>query len=893
MKHRRAWVALATLALLGAWRIFRPDPAESSDWLSGASVDLLTVGWVALLCMATGAARTPQLERLWRRFHGSTALAVLTALAIAGVAYLTLGGPSAWPDLVHTGDWGVNEAFIHAFVEAYARGRPLLTATEISAGEPIADLYPTLVHRTLAWLIHLTQRPDLVQTAMGGTIVLAVTTTAIGVSETARRLGAAWPAAWMVGCAVVLDAGSDYSWGARAIFFWGFFPSTCAIACMFATLPALLDIQRVRQPWWPILGVGLSALIHPVGLVLVGALSMGAVYVWLMGKGRSTHVGLSILRAAAAGLFLSSWVWVPMSARVVAYGLHYGTPNAPISLVLQRMVAGEVPDGSFALLVALGWWGAALALVDRGSDPRRTVIAVAALVLIGLYIETLFLDLGLAPSLTSVRWQSYRVGTLIKPLIMVLAAVVVGGVPALYDAFARSRRWQLVALALVTILLLVGWQNPTLRAALETNAALVSTRSAEVHRAQADQAELDRMLDVIVAEAGGNQSRVLLNCPTECRYYAIQRLRQRGQSVLVSHAAPAGFFLREQFFTTTPENLRRFGVRWIIGTTREPPPLTNTQPFGDFLLARNPTWDGELVHTDDAAARVRSTTLPGEGFMVDVEADHEVVVELGTPFYPRLVAVHEGSGGRVEVEGMLVDGPGSERAVRMSLPPGRTVVRADGQLPSDGRPPLILILALSVLALVAQRQERLQHWHSRAWDWLVQPKVRRIFGILTLLLPVVLVARAGWLGTANTLRFGVLFPRPRIEVVTADGPQPCVSESAGRAWRCPNGATLAMTTSHALHDRRVGWPIPAPAVTVQGETGTYRLSFPARLRGDYLGICSGCTAHVSSGAATSRFAGRTTRASFEGTSDAVLEFVGGSGATFTLVSSSLLDAPYE
>ena len=142
-------------------------------------------------------------------------------------------------------------------------------------------------------------------------------------------------------------------------------------------------------------------------------------------------------------------------------------------------------------------------------------------------------------------------------------------------------------------------------------------------------------------------------------------------------------------------------------------------------------------------------------------------------------------------------------------------------------------------------------------------------------------------------RFGVLFPRPRIEVVNADGPQSCVAESAGRTWLCPNGATLAMTTSHALHDRRVGWPIPAPAITVQGETGTYRLSFPARLRGDYFGICSGCTAHVSSGEATSLFSGRTTRTSFEGTSDAVLEFVGGSGATFTLVSSSLLDAPYE
>lgn len=901
--------ALTTAAVL--WALYRMwwDPTG----LQPSDLGLVAFGYLASGAVGWGRRGGPLGSRLLRLRRGigermlgrvtrAPWIAMITFAPILAVAYALYGPLTELDTFVRTGDWPVNAAFARAAYEAIARGRPLTWATEISSGEPIFDLYPTFVHRLLAWIAYAFGDVRSIVPLMGAAVAASFIAVAIGVARAAARLGAPWPAAAIAGVAVLLDSGSDFSWGIRATFHWGFFPSTCAIAVAMFTLPAVLDLAERRGSVVRVaLGVGLAAVMHPVGVVLGGALLVGTLVAWTFPGRLGPRGPERALLGVGLGIALTAPAWASASARIVAYGVHYGTPVLQLGDTIDRMVHGRLPDGDFGPFVILGWFVCVASLFDR--DPRRRILGGAALFLVMLCAETIFNDLGFAPSATSVRWQAYRVSTFAKPLLYVTGAVGLGSLAHLRP-FARDARVLLVFRA-ACVGLGLYWlaTTPSIEAEVTTVRAQVEGRRGLVHSsAPTFASELEQIAGVLARERAGidaPHARVLLWCPTQCSYVALETMRAAGLSTLIMHVAPAGFFLRDQFHSATPENMRRFGIRWIVGRRVEPPPSPRAvQPVpGEYIIADNPTWDGEIAHVVDGPGAVHTRVVPGEGFDLTLEGAPTGLVELGTPYYPRLHATHGGTD--VPIEALLVDGPEHEHALRLRLPEGVTHVRADARVPSDlaGWPLTLLALVGIGLALVARRPrgERIRRFVVEAAPAL-RRWGRRAAWASVLLVPAVLVLATGeWTGRARSVRFGPLFPYAQVSIEGPGGAMTeCESIDLGRRRRCPDHTVIEMSTLHRLSDWHVGWPAPTPAITVRGgHTVRLVISIPVRLEGDYLGVCSGCTAELDGDqGVVQRFDGNTTRVHLAPLSPLRFHMTAAPDGAFSLIDAAVLDPPF-
>lgn len=903
--------ALTVAAALWAFYRLWEAPGE----LSRTDLAVIALGLAAsgaLGSSSRGRGRMGSRVRRWVDAMGERLLGAArrwpwgTVAAVAAIAWAARGVYRPLEDLdrfVRSGDWPVNAVFARTAYEAIARGRPLTWATEISAGEAIFDLYPTFVHRVLAWVAYALGDVRLIVPLMSASAVLACVAVAIGAARAAIRLGAPWPAAAIAGLAVVLDSGSDFSWGMRSTFRWGFFPSTCAIAVVMFTLPAVLALAERRGSVWRVaLGIGLAAIMHPVGIVLAAALLAGTALAWMLRRGGAALGPARVLVALGLGVALTAPIWAPASARIVAYGVHYATPVLVLHDAITRMRRGTLPDGDFGALVVLGWAVCAVSLFDR--DPRRRIVAGAAFFLFALYVDTLFVDFGLAPSSVSVRWQAYRVGTYVKPLLYVMGAVGIGALAHLPPILRDARLVVIARLALLALTLQLAYASPSFETALGAALATPHERRPAVRPTEPGSDEdIDRVVRVLVQERAAiaePHARVLMWCPTGCRYRMLEALRAAGLSTLVTHAAPAGFFSRDQFHTATPENLRRFGVRWIVGTQTQPPPSPRPvrEELGEFRIADNPTWDGEIAHVVRGSPGVVHTrVVPGEGFDLTLEGAPSALVELGTPYYPRLRATHAGQD--VPIEAMLVDGPTHEHAVRLRIEQGVTQVRADGSLPSDRAGWPLAGIALAGIALTFARRrpraERLRALLDRALP-LARRWARPAAWAGVVLVPAVLVLATGeWTGRARSVRFGPLFPPARIALESYDGRWgECVPIDQGRRRRCSDGTVIEMSLDARISDWQVGWPSPAPGISVRSDHSVHlSIAMPIRLEGDYYGVCAGCTADLDlPGGARQRLEGATTRLHLPRISPVHLEMRAEPDACLSIIDAAVLDPPF-
>lgn len=884
-----AWLCLLALAVAIASGVAVETPFE------------LCAALLAIAVLTAGASR--RLARWLDRPRALPGLAALAAIAlpIVGAAALYLGGPSAWDDMGLRGDWPVNEAFVRAMRDALDRGAPFAWSTRIAPGDPTADLYPSVSHRVLAWISH--HQPELsIHRLVVGAAVIAFTAVAVGVARAARSIGAPTLACVLVGLACLYDYGSDFGWGVRATFFWGFFPSTLAMGVWYSTLPSALE--ALRRPTRTrlvlvALGFGASAILHPVGLVLSGALVVASLVGLSAARPNDRARLVGLLVALGAALALTAPIWGPASQRVLDHGVHFGTPPVPIESAGGRMAQGLLPDGSFVVLVLLGWIGVVRAIVVRRAG--AAIVAIAALFLVSLYVETYFLDLGLAPSVTTVRWQSFRVGTFLKPMLYVLSAHALGaGATLLAQTSAPRPRWTLRLAAALFALAVWRLGEP------QWSEWLSAQQPVRVHDLTGhelrDQEQFLLLREHLAAARAAippeQHARLLLFCPLDCPYELMELAWDPGLPLLLHHPAPAGHFLRDQFFDVSPENLRRFGVRWAVAVSRTPPPgdAASQRVFGDLLLRDIPGWDGTFAHAGEATVRVR--VVEGEGFDLEVEGG-PARVELGTPYYPRLRATHDGA--TVPLSPLPVSAAPEtaidrgERAVVLELPPGTTRVRADGPLPSDGRGRgLAAIAAFGLLAIAAVRARRgaaLARIERRARAWLASAWPARVSMVAGLLV-VALVP----LGDAPSrgLRFGVLFPRPRMRLETASGEQfGCVALHLGRDYRCGD-AEVSMTVATILQDWHVGWPVPVPAIEVRGapRRASFVFETDTPLVGEYLGACQFCSGTVERGEARHAFAGAGARVPLDEPGPTVVRAViQGATARLALVRADLVVPP--
>jgi hypothetical protein len=837
------------------------------------------------------------------------ALIVYLPIALMG-AWVTLPAWSAHVPFVGI-DGQINEAIVAEIADHSARGTPLTWITRISTGEPTLDLYPTIVHRIIAWLAVHTGTSHLLSHWLVSIVSVAYTLVAIGIARTAMRVSGNEAASLAAGALALLDTGSDFTWGTRPTFLYGFLPSTLSIALALNVFPILLDLARqarTTRVLVAVLGVACSAALHPLCLVIY-VISIGTLFVsWMIGTPRTQRKTALPLLALVIGLALSAFVWAPGAARIVTYGVHYGTPEVRLDEAFDAMRIGRLPDGSFAALIALAWAAVITAFVSRKTRVETRWIAAVALLFVFAYVNIAFLDFGLAPSATSVRWQSFRIGAIVKPLVYVLGAYAFASGGELVRAFRShtALRLGVRTAALLSLAALLFSDREALVQGLQGQHA---QREADMAGPTlTEPAALSELRQHLIEEvrrtpAGVAPGRIVETCSAACAWEVFRFVRNAdgtdsGVSFALRQAAPAGFMLRDQFATMSPANLRRFGVRWILTTQGDPPegnPATE-RVFGRLTLREVPNWTGELGHIERGAGQVQVRTVQGEGFDITLSGTTApALVSLGTPYYARLRATHE-SGTNVPVYAFPVapesEGAMVERSAAMWLSPGTTRLRADGALPTDGRGRFVSLAALLGLALLSQRRIRAYILSFK----LAAPRTRRLtLAALAFLACIAFPARS-WFAPADALRFGTFFPRPSIRVEVEGHEVACTPNWLGRIYHCPDDVDVAMVITHSLQDWHIGWPIPAPAVEIRGgrSGSVYTVELPSTtLHGDYLANCSGCRTDIEVLSQPERtwsgIFGTTVRRELEGRGLRVRIAPHGGEARMTLLSTRFLD----
>ncbi|MBX7197567.1 MAG: hypothetical protein K1X94_36310, partial [Sandaracinaceae bacterium] len=702
---RRARTALVVLAAMAAFAWLAPAPAFEASFVLFATA----------ACALLGDAGDPRSSLETTR--AQRWLLVYAPLVVLGAIVTSPAWAAAHPFVGLDGR--VNEAIVGELIDQARLGRPLLWLTRAAPGDPTLDLYPTLAHRAVALVARLVGAEHDTARLLVSIVSAAYVAVAVGIARTAIRVGARWPAALAVGALALLDVGTDFTWGTQPVFRYAFLPSTLSVATLLHTLPTLFDLGRRPSRGrmaLATLGVAITAALHPLALVIARALAAVLGLGVALSRPAARRPLVGPLAAVSLGLGASAWLWLPAALRVMQHAVHYGTPQIPADLALLRLSLGALPDGGWMILVALAWLVTIGVITRRGHREAR-VLGWLSLVLVASYVETPFLELGLAPSSTSVRWQAFRIGAAIKPFSYVLGALAIGAGAELHAlTVARPARARaLRALAAIALLALAAHGHRSWSAGLadlsrERHEDFVgppsmspATLAALRYRIARDQRE----------RPGG---RLLMICGLECVWelYAFARVGRGGEpgvELALSQPAPAGWLLRDQFRTTTDENLRRFGIRWAVAPDRALLPGRDEgrdEAFGRVWLRPVTTWDGAYAHVTRGAGTVEARVIPGEGFELQLRDTTEpALVELGTPWYPRLRASRD-DGTDVPVYAMPVGAPEIddpnptfEHAVALWLAPGTTRVRADGALAAARAGLPLSLLALLLGAALA------------------------------------------------------------------------------------------------------------------------------------------------------------------------------------------------
>lgn len=868
---RRERTALFLLAGMAAYTWLVPAPRFETSMV-----------WAAVALTALfGGARDPRDAIADRR--AERWLLVYLPIVVIGVL-LTRPAWSAHVPFVGL-DGRINEAIVGELIDQAARGRPLTWLTRIAPGDPTLDLYPGLSHRALAWLARWLGAERETARLLVGVLSAAHVVGAVGIARCAVRVGAPHLAALCVGVLALLDVGTDFTWGTQAVFRYAFLPATLGMAALLHTLAALFDLWRqpTRARWIVgSLGAAITAALHPLTLTVLVLLVGVLAAMFCLGAPHARRALTAPLFGLVLGVASSAWLWMPASLRVLAYGVHYGAPQVPLALAAQRMALGALPDGGWMPLVAAAWLVVIAALVMSGRREARA-LGWLAILLVAAYVEPLFIELGLAPSEASVRWQAFRIGAALKPLAYVLGALAIGSAAELHVwAVGRSRRvWALRGLALAALGAAVWVGHADWRAGLgelsrERDADMIGPPSSAPGDLAALHGDLTRDLAM---RPGG---RLLLVCGLECvsELYAFARDAPDGTpglSLALSQPAPAGFLLREQLRTVSEENLRRFGVRWAVAPDRTLLPgddATGDRHYGRLWLRPIASWDGEIAHVVRGEGHVRAEVVPGEGFDLHLEGTQPALVELGTPYYPRLVA-HDAAG-PVPVYGMPVasptlddPNPTIEHATALWIRPGTTRVRATGALTSDGAGTTLSVVAVTLCALAcwllppgARRragslsaEELARRARAHAGRTLLGRCLPAAFVITGLALCVLFALRMR-ATPVDSLRLAALLPTPRVFVLDAAGQRECFVDRLGRHVRCPDGAALHSVVSYTLRDWHVGWPAPAPAIEIERARSDSRYVIELEgqpLEGTYYAQCEGCVATVRDSSGTTAF----------------------------------------
>jgi hypothetical protein len=146
----------------------------------------------------------------------------------------------------------------------------------------------------------------------------------------------------------------------------------------------------------------------------------------------------------------------------------------------------------------------------------------------------------------------------------------------------------------------------------------------------------------------------------------------------------SGYLLRERISRASPQELRRFGVRWVVadGTSPTIGKASSEVVVGGYHIRELATWDGRFARVERGEGEARVLRLDDEAVTIELTGtDRPALVALGTGYYPRWRAR---AGDRALPVYALPSAPGSELSVVAAwVPPGLTTFTPNGPLPSD------------------------------------------------------------------------------------------------------------------------------------------------------------------------------------------------------------------
>ena len=558
---------------------------------------------------------------------------------------------------------------------------------------------------------------------------------------------------------------------------------------------------------------------------------------------------LIALGHVAIGAALGASVWMPLAARLFEYGQHFPNALRSPSKLLEDLLAAPSPVTSFAMLGYAGYFGLIAGLWSRKA--ATVFISASALVLLVGLCDAPFLAFDLAPGPGIARLGTERLAQLARPFVMAAGAygisIFVASALRAWKGAPTSRR--LIAAGLIGIMC-----GAMLRAApaMWWNAALRASSEARAYPADHQgRMELTRWARI---HASTITPRTWARAVFETDTHEHMHLTADTGLPTFHNSWLPDLLLRERIEDLSEASLRRFNVRWVIASGKEPSfgdPSTEIT-LGSFRIREVAGWDGKFARIERGTGSVEVLRLDDRAVEIEVTGTEPVLVALGTGYYPRWRA-HHASGAEEPVFALPSKDGATLHVVSAWVAPGKTTFTCDGPLPSDHDGRFLSMFAALIAAL------GIVIWHRRKLRIPLLRQVARLrartprLAQLTVRygIPFVCIALLGR-GCAQdrevtrSLELGSgIRATATVEARVSDGEwQTCGYSRIEGGFYCAGLLEAHDGMTALLNDAMPSWAFNTPGIVVTPDDpdAEIRIKLKARLAGTYWIACSGSAA---------------------------------------------------
>ena len=749
-----------------------------------------------------------------------------TATVIALI--IALGITTFWEPLTTSpdwqlGDWGPQHAVVARIMPSLPGFDVPVWNHAVATGDAPLELYPAFTTLLVGHLALITDDIPLafMIVAIVVHIALAILTALIAMRIASKKL------ALIVGLAFLVDSGAISHGGSVGLFRWAILHT--AVADLFALIAMLGVMAALRRPRLRVsitiwISTAIASIAHPAALLMVGASILALLTVALLAEDIPKRRALVAAGHLALGVLLGALVWLPASERLLAYGQQFANQLYSPADFLHTVLKMAMPISAYALLVYAGYIGIVAGVLSR----RAEVIFIAASALVLLLGICELPYFGVMPGPTTARLGAMRMMMLARPLVFASAACLFALVGS--QLYVRRRVVGAVlgiAAGVGLRVLPVFWRDEAQRAYEQTQAFAPDPqgRDALVTWARAQEV------------SPRSWGRALFEQDT---HEQLHLTALTGLPTLHMGALP-DLLLRERIADTSPDSLRRFNVRWIVGVDKSPTlgdPASEIT-VGSFHIRQLSTWDGKFARVEEGHGDVIVHRLDDRVVEVELVGTRlPALVALGTGYYPRWRARHE-SGEEAAVTPLAT---ASTHVVSAWLLPGRTVFTVDGPLPSDGAgrlPAVIALLCMIAISVV---------WSRARWRVRLLRRVARMHIRIPRLAVPIAIALVLFAGIRTTVA-------PARAFLVGTGVRPVAEVEArlpGSAWTtckyavltgeydCDGLVTVTDSTGNLVSDAPPSWPLLTPAVVAHAYNPLVevRIRRSLRLAGRYAAASS-------------------------------------------------------